>query len=69
MSENNNKQYLVYFCKHVAFLRVFFIKELHAPLSFIHFFTRREILWMKLLPCLNKNINIYKDINIHLQMS
>ena len=28
MSEGNNKQYLVYFYKHVAFLRVFFIKEL-----------------------------------------
>ena len=27
-SETDNKQYLVYFYKHVAFLRVFFIKEL-----------------------------------------
>ena len=30
-SENNNKQYLVsYFYKHVPFLKVFFIKNLHA---------------------------------------
>ena len=36
-SENNNKQYLVYFYKHVAFLRVFFIKEL-AHFVVVHTF-------------------------------
>ena len=39
MPENNNKQYLVsYFYKHVAFLRVVFMKELALSVVFMHFF-------------------------------
>ena len=38
MSENDNKQYLVYFYKHVAFLRVFFIKELACYVVVYTFF-------------------------------
>ena len=39
MSENNNKQYLVsYFYKHVAFLRVLFIKKLERSVAIHTFF-------------------------------
>ena len=48
-SENNNKQYLAsYFYKHVAFLIVFFVKEI-AHSAVVHtFLTGQEILLMKL---------------------
>ena len=40
-SENNNKQYLVsYFYKHIAFLTVFFIKELTHPIIIHTFFDK-----------------------------
>ena len=42
MSENNNKLYLLYFLMHIAFLRVFFIKELAGSVT--NFLTRQEIM-------------------------
>ena len=43
--ENNNEQYLVsYFYKHVAFVRVFFIKELKRSVVVHTFLTIQEIL-------------------------
>ena len=43
-SENNIKQHLVsYLYKHVAFLRVFFVKELARSIV-VHLLTKQEIL-------------------------
>ena len=44
-SENNIKQHLVsYLYKHVAFLRVFFVKELARSIVVHNLLTRQEIL-------------------------
>ena len=68
ITSENNKQYLVsYFCKHVAFIRVFFIKELGTNTLFIHIENVARLVYL-LFYCDSQKFNLTSGFLIFLSM-